>query len=135
MKTTQKLLSVPFLSLLCTRKRFNVNMNSSVLKASMHIVCREKATLAEQVLQKSLEMQQAKAAAGVSPEASNASEQVLLHSNVHSMQDVLYHGSIYALYSLSSVSWKPDVRGAQQLSIAEARLLICIMWSKTSFCC
>ena len=61
-------------------KRSYVSTPTRVLKAALHGVHREKAALAEQVLQKSLELQQAKAAGGVSAEASNASEQVPLRT-------------------------------------------------------
>ena len=48
------------------------------LQKLFYMVCREKAALAEQVLQKSLELQQAKAGVSVSAETSEASDQVML---------------------------------------------------------
>lgn len=61
---------------------------------------REKAALAEQVLQKSLDLQQAKPGGSVSAEASSASEQVLLQTT---LQCVLYNDSMTALH------WMPEL--------------------------
>ena len=87
-----------------------------MLKAALHGVHREKAALAEQVLQKSLELQQAKAAGGVPAEASNASEQVpFAYSTFHSMQNMLAHGSMYALNSIWVCVSEIDITIVEQL--------------------
>lgn len=61
-------------------KRLDASTTAFVLRTALHGVHREKAALAEQVLQKSLQLQQAKAVSGVSAEASDASQQVPLHT-------------------------------------------------------
>lgn len=94
-------------------KRSDASTPTYVLKAALHGVHREKAALAEQVLQRSLELQQAKAAGGVSAEASNASQQVLLHTNFHSMQDMLCHGSVHSFVVLLDVCLGDVIKAEQ----------------------
>ena len=81
---------LPFLLYLYTLKRSDVSTPTFVLKAALHGLHRDKAALAEQALQKSLELQQGKAASDVSAEASDASQQVFLHTK-QSLQHMLNH--------------------------------------------